>query len=305
MTEFPSRTALTTALMRAHHTRTAQPPIHADPWGDVLVPGEFKDQLARGALRDTGRADAPLRGTERDALIDAYLPRVPSYASVILRARYAEDALEQALRAGTRQYVQVGAGFDSFAIRRPGLAADAAIFELDHPATQVLKIERMAQPAVPRQEAAHYIAADFSRESIDSALRRSAFAFDQPAFFSWLGVTIYLTREQNMSALRSMAECGAPGSGLVFTYADSAVFDPRMADERFLRMQRNAASLGEPFVSGFEPGEMPGLLRSCGWELVEDVDGVELGDRYAAGRQPALAASRLSRFALACVTVKQ
>ena len=163
----------------------------------------------------------------------------------------------------------------------------------------------MAQPGVPDHRPPHYVAIDFSREGIADALRRSAFAFDQPAFFSWLGVTIYLTREQNIAALRAMAQCGAPGSQVVFTYADSAVFDARVADERFLRMRRNAASLGEPFVSGFEPGEMPGLLRSCGLELVEDVDGVELGDRYAAGRQPALAASRLSRFALACVTVKK
>jgi len=305
-THVPSRTALTTSLIRAHHTRTAESPVHVDPWGDLLVPDEFKDQLVQWAFRDNHQSQSLDGAPARDAVLDAYLRGVPSYASVVLRARYAEDALEQSIGEGTRQYVQIGAGLDSYSIRRPGQGADVDVFELDHPATQSLKRDRLAGIAPPHHLLPHYVATDLSQETLAKALRRSAFDFHQPAFFSWLGVTIYLTEEENTSALRSIAECGVPGSLVVFTYVDRAIFANPESDPGFLRMQRNAAALGEPFKSGFDPEELGGLLRSCGLELLEDLDGCELGTRYAQQGEQAFAVPRHSHshshIALARVT---
>ena len=118
-----SLTAMGAALMRAAHTRLDRPPLIDDPWADRLVTASDRARL-------------------RDAVPDRMAPRAhPSYGAVILRARFTEDALEQAVARGVRQYVLVGAGLDSFALRRPPWAERVAVLELDHPATQRLKMQ--------------------------------------------------------------------------------------------------------------------------------------------------------------------
>jgi methyltransferase (TIGR00027 family) len=296
---FASRTALTTSLIRAHHTPTSPFPLHVDPWGDRLVPNSFKDQLVEWAGKNGYGLEAASPVAGRAALLDSYLASVPSYASVIYRARYAEDELADAVAAGVDQYVQIGAGFDSFSLRRdPSLAL--TIFEIDHPATQSLKLERLAALAPTAHVRPEYVAADLAEESLRNAFGRSSFDFRRPTFASWLGVSVYLTREQNESAFRSMGECFAPGSKLVFTYTDRRALEG--SDEGYRRMQKNAASMGEPFLSGFEPVEMAGYLQRCGLRLLADFNGPELADRYGTSEPIKRTVSKYSRLALAQVS---
>lgn len=254
----PSRTALATSLMRALHSRTAPLPLIDDTWGDRLVP-----EVAKQAL-----PDAALRGSA-------------AFADVILRNRYTEDALQEAASSGIGQYVLIGAGFDSYAQRRPGQGEHLSVFEVDHPATQRLKRHQLAAYAALDTRPPHYIAADLSVKDLGAAMMRSPFDPGRTAFFSWLGVTMYLSREANLAALRAIAACAARSSELVFNYVDEAVFgsdDPAHAG--FRELQRLAAGIGEAFLSGFGPATLPGLLRDAGFELLEDLDGPELLQRY-------------------------
>ena len=114
-------------------------------------------------------------------------------------------------------------------------------------------------------------------------LARSDFDRAAPAFFSWLGVTMYLPRAANLASLRAMAQCGAVGSELVFTYTDQEVFDAGPDDPRFARfreMQQSVTALGEPYLSGFHPASLRDELRSVGFELLEDLADAELVRRY-------------------------
>src|ERR1700691_2366699 len=104
-----SMTAIGTALMRAAHARLDDPVLIDDPWADRLI-------------RDSERFS--VRAAHDGVDLDTALRRHPSYGNVILRARYAEDALAEAVARGVSQYVIVGAGLDSFALRRPAFAAD-------------------------------------------------------------------------------------------------------------------------------------------------------------------------------------
>jgi methyltransferase (TIGR00027 family) len=204
---------------------------------------------------------------------------------VILRARYTEDALAAAAARGVRQYVIVGAGYDSFALRRPEFARDVAVFEVDHPATQRRKLARLRELGVePSPATLHFVAADLAAEELDAALARSPFDPAAPAFFAWLGVSAYLDRDANLRTLRAIARAGAPGSELVFTYLDQRRLDaPGPAQRRLLE---RFAAIGEPWVSGFHPGELLGVLRAAGLELVEDTDYLQLDARYGAGLAP-------------------
>ena len=145
------------------------------------------------------------------SVLDRFLLTNTALPGVVIRSRYAEDALREAIRRGINQYVLIGAGFDSFVLRRPAFSDALTIFEIDHPATQALKIQRIRECGISLPPSVQFIAADLANEDLVSVLARSSFRADEKAFFSWLGVTVYLTRDANLATLRAVATCGAPG----------------------------------------------------------------------------------------------
>jgi methyltransferase (TIGR00027 family) len=297
-----SVTAMGTALMRADHTRSARQPLIDDPWGDRLVTDDYRSQLRENAL-----SELPPESQERlptlpaDELLGFFLRRHPSYATIIVRARYTEEMLAAAVGRGVRQYVIVGAGLDSFALRRPRFAAELEVFELDHPDTQRFKLARLAECGNLSPGGVHYIGADLALEGVDRALRRASFDTAVPSFFSWLGVTAYLNREANMSTLRSIASCGAPGSEIVFDYGDQQAYDNPPTDERSVRIRARLARVGEPWISGFYPAQLDDDLRAVGLELVENLSPEDLHRRYCAGSHDDLKPSPNHYLARACV----
>ncbi len=281
-----STTAMGTALMRAAHARLDSPVLIDDPWGDRLILAEEREAM----LARAGGGDA-------DALLRAH----PSYGTVILRARYAEDALAEAVQRGVCQYVIIGAGMDSFALRRPSSARALEIFEVDHPSTQEFKRGRLARCEIPMPPGLHLVAADLSEIGLDDALANSSFRSDRPAFLSWLGVTTYLTREANLATLSAIASTALADSELVFSYLDQSLLNPEGSQEPMQRARAQVASLGEPWVSGFDPDELDAELRATGLELVENLGPDDLRARYCAGRSDGLSASPGSHIARARV----
>ncbi len=299
-----SRTALGTSLMRALHTRIDPQPIINDPWGDRLVPDlviEAIRQRALSVMPDDSRGEAEAAS---ESIVDAWLRSNPAYANVIIRSRYTEDALQVAIARGVRQYVVIGAGFDSYALRRPAGAQHVAIFEIDHPSTQSLKKERLGECGISLSDSVHFLSADLARDSLYTVLSRSVFKSNEPAFFSWLGVTMYLTREANFASLNAIAHCGAPGSELVFTYLDEEVFRSTSASDPFAELQRSVTSMGEPFLSGFDPKALAEELLNVGFELAEDLDDIQVGERYDPTGVNGLRPSKRSRIAKARVAEK-
>jgi methyltransferase (TIGR00027 family) len=292
-----SRTALATALMRAIHTRLDRKPLIDDPWGDRIVPEFALRQIRDAALARLAPGARAAAHEAAESIVDASLRASPAYAGVILRTAYAEDALRAAAAGGVRQYVLIGAGFDSFALRRPEFARDLEIFEIDHKATQQLKLRRLAECGLELPRSVHFIAADLSTEALGAALSQSAFDASQRAFFSWLGVTMYLTRAANLATLRAVAGAAAAGSELVFTYLDERAFTA--TSNRFQELRRRVAAAGEPFQSGFDPATLARQLRDTGFELLEDLAERELLERLDPEHCNGLTAGGFSHIARA------
>jgi methyltransferase (TIGR00027 family) len=144
-----------------------------------------------------------------------------------------------------------------------------------------------------------FAAADLSEEPLGAALTRAGFSGAVPAFFSWLGVTIYLSEDANLATLGAIATSSAPGSELVFTYLDQRVLDARRSPALARR-----ASLGEPWVSGFDPVTLAATLERLGLVLLEDLPGRELTARYCAGRTDALSAGVAGHIVHARITAR-
>jgi methyltransferase (TIGR00027 family) len=294
-----SRTALATSLMRAAHTRLDPHPLIDDIWGDRLVPDSARELFRESALARMSIDAREKALASPETIVDESLLRSRAYANVVTRSRYAEDALQKAVSNGIAQYVLIGAGFDSFALRRPPFAEELQIFELDFPATQTLKQARIRECALELPDSVHFIAVDLAEESVQHALTRSSFRTDRLTFFSWLGVSMYLTREANIATFKSIAACAPESSELVFTYFDERLF--HLPSDSFREMERRVASLGEPFLSGFNPPLLAENLAGCGLELVEDLDGGAVAARYERTGENSLGQSSLSHIALARV----
>ena len=239
-----SRTALGTAYLRAAHQLLDAPPrILEDP---IAVP-----LLGPAALRRIEDSAESYRSPERRAL----------RAHVVLRSRFAEDRLAAAVRRGATQYIVLGAGLDTFALRQPPWAQALRILEVDHGATQAEKRARLAAAGLALPKNAYFAAIDLERESLLGGLLRHRVSVDEPTFFSWLGVTMYL-KEDAIDAVLSSIAAFPGGSEMVLTFALPPGDAPSPFDSR-------AASLGEPWESRFEPEELEAKLRGAGFSDVE------------------------------------
>jgi methyltransferase (TIGR00027 family) len=249
-----SRTALATAHMRAAHQLLDPPPRILEDPAAVAVLGPDAEQrileLAERAQTPEGRA---LR------------------AHMVLRSRFAEDRLAAAVDRGVTQYVILGAGFDTFAVRQPPWARSLRILEVDHAGTQDLKRAHLAAAGLVVPPNAGFATIDFERESLRDGLLRQGISPAARTFFSWLGVTMYLQKSAIDAVLRSVAQFPA-GSEIVLTFA-SASNTPRPIAER-------AAHVGEPWLSFFEPAEMRDELLAAGFTTVELLTPAVAQERY-------------------------
>jgi methyltransferase (TIGR00027 family) len=254
----PSRTALGAAGLRAAHQVLDGAAIFADPL----------------ALRILGAdADALLREAEADP------SRQRLRWFIAIRSRIAEDALAAAMKRGVRQLVVLGAGLDTYAYRAPQ-SQNLRIFEVDHPATQAWKRQRLIEAAIPLPAALTFVPIDFERETLADGLAAAGFDSTQQTFFTWLGVVPYLTDEAIFATLGTIA--GLPGGAhVVFDYVNPAasVADPerRAAHEA---LSARVAALGESIRNHFDSAALHVRLKALGFREVEDLGWAEISARF-------------------------
>ena len=201
------------------------------------------------------------------------------------RTRYFDDLWLEALAAGTRQFVLLGAGFDTRAYRFAQRLTDARVFELDHPLTGAEKCRRLRRIAVAPPAHVTYVAIDFVREPIADRLAASGCDLAQPTFFLWEGVMPYLTAEA-VDATLSLVGRGGNGSSIAFDYIHKSTLDAPDGDaERQLDMARDA---GEPYQFGVDPPALPALLERNGLVLSSTFVADELVARYLTGSNGAV-----------------
>ena len=200
-----------------------------------------------------------------------------------------------------RQYINVGAGFDTFAFRLPSWASQLRILEFDHPVTQGMKRERVSQAGWEIPAQLHFVPVDFSNETLAEAIRRSPYDSGHISFFSWLGVSYYLSAEVIIDTLQSIATLAPRGSELVFDYMDTDSFDPLKAARHIQLMHKIAAQVGEPMKTGFEPATLATVIGKLGFTLQDNLSRDAIEARYFAGRNDNLHAFEHVHFARASV----
>jgi len=221
-------------------------------------------------------------------------------AFMVARSRYTEDNLASAVANGVCQYVLLGAGLDTFAYRNPW--PQLRVFEIDFPSTQEFKRSLLRNAAIPEPANLTYVPLDFEHRTLKEGLAEAGFNFEQPAFFSWLGVVPYLTLPAFRSTLDVIAAMPS-GSGITFDYALAAEeLSPASQRTRKALADRVAAA-GEPFLLFFRSGQLENELRTAGFQQTEQIDSLDLNNRYFINRTDGLAlpAEGLGKLATAWV----
>ncbi|MCK9376150.1 MAG: class I SAM-dependent methyltransferase [Syntrophobacterales bacterium] len=298
-----SLTAMGTAFMRAYHAAHDRPKIFDDSLAQHLITEEERQASEERHLRALHLFD-PERAAacpDRASALAGWMQSAAAPPIVLGRAKYAEDFLEQAVSQGVKQYVILGAGMDTFAWRRPDLLAQLHVFEVDHPATQAHKRQRLMEAGRGHPPQVQFIEADFSQENLAAALRRSAYDPQAPTFFSWLGVSYYLTREAVLALWRAIGEVGAAGSSVIFDYLDTDAFVPEKASRRVQFMMEIVRRVGEPMITGFDPSALAADMAGVGLRLEENLSPEDIQGRFFEGRADGYRATEHAYFALAVV----
>ena len=248
----------------------------------------FHDPVAERLLSPLGRRLAHRRWVYR--LMAWGFRRQPQQlgfmATILLRARFGEEELARAMDTrGVRQYVILGAGWDTFAWRRPDLMDRLTVFELDHPATQQAKRDRLAREGLPAPDNLVFVPIDFTTQSLATRLQESGFDPKLPTFVNWMGVTYYLPLPVVEGVLRELHTLCAAGVSVAFDYADAglrAYVDSRSASlrSRWRRrlMERVLRQVGEPFRSLLDAKTLPAWCAALGYELQQNLSSKQLRD---------------------------
>ena len=295
-----SETSMSTAFCRAYHSKQDQQKI----FDDFLAPGFFSDEVYSARVQ---RILQGLKGyfperaavfPDEDTALKWFMQTVSSVSHTVSRSRYTEDALDEAIRQGVRQYVILGAGMDTFAHRRSDLEDQLAIFEIDHPATQGYKRARIAELGMNMPPNLHYIPVDFTADDLESVLTRNPIY--NPAaltFFSWLGVVYYLPLDAVFSTLQAIARIAPTGSSIVFDYFD---IEAKNTQGKLAQLSRQIGKqLGEPLQTYLDPDTLEKDLEEQGLRLCENLSPSDIESLYFQGRSDGYHAMYNTHFARA------
>ncbi|MDD6483298.1 MAG: SAM-dependent methyltransferase [Clostridiales bacterium] len=275
-----SMTALMSAFARAYHTKNSENPIFCDSIARKLFSNEEYAQLERY-----------ISSAERyvKAYVNTQLAPTP-----VARAKFCEDSLKTAVMTGTEQYVILGSGLDTFALRYDG---GLKIFELDKAQVIEDKKRRIRRAGLNIPQNTRLAAVDLAKGEIRKALEENGFDKSKKTFFSCLGLFYYMSREEISRLLEDIADIAAEGSAVVFDFADNHLFASKI--KRVREMLDMAEQSGEPMRSCFGFGELERLLERHGFLIYEFLNEKDIQDRYFRDRTDTMTAFEHINYALA------
>lgn len=274
----PEHTAVRVALWRALH-------VQIDP-----TPHVFTDEVGAKLVDDKEWRQRP----DMDPQFSKSMR-----ASVVGRARFIEDLVEERFKKGVRQYVILGAGLDTFAQRRPDLASQMQIYEVDQPGPQQWKQKRLTEIGFTIPEWLNFVPVDFEiGQSWWEQLISAGFDKNQPAVIVSTGVSMYLTKEANLVTFRQISKL-SPGSSFAMTFMLALDLLPSQERSIMEFVMKKAGESGTPFLSLFHPPEIMRMAQEAGFKQSQYVSADDLYRRYFVNRSDGLNAGTAEAFLVA------
>ncbi|MCM3406035.1 class I SAM-dependent methyltransferase [Cytobacillus oceanisediminis] len=286
-----SLTSLISAFGRAYHSQYDTPKIFDDYVAQELISkkeiSEISENMINGIQFFNEGIAQTLQGKSEEVL--KWITQVQLSPTPLARAAYCEKVLLNEIMLGLKQYVILGAGLDTFCFRHPGLEKILEIFEIDHPSTQEFKKKRLDNANLITPGNLHFVSMDFTKKFSFQKLIDEGFE-NKKTFFSLLGVSYYLTKEENSRLISSLFAKAPIGSSIVFDYADENLFEEKGISNRVENMVKMASASGEPMKSCFTYNEIENMLEKSGLLIYEHLSPVQINDRFFSNRTDYLTA---------------
>ncbi|MCP1308943.1 class I SAM-dependent methyltransferase [Paenibacillus tyrfis] len=286
-----SLTSLVSAFGRAYHSQYDTPKIFDDFLAiDLISPQEFSD-IRENMIQGIPffNPDMAQRFQDDPDEILKWIVQVQLSPTPLARSAYCEKVLLNEVRLGLKQYVILGAGLDTFGFRHPELKNSLDIFEVDHPATQEWKKQRLDHVKFEIPSHLHFVPMDFTRQFSYQHLIDEGFE-NCKTFFSLLGVSYYLTKEEISSLIHHLFAKVPAGSSIVLDYADENLFEEKGMSNRVENMVKMASVSGEPMKSCFTYDEIEKLLEQSGLLIYEHLTPAAIHDLFFRHRTDYLSA---------------
>jgi methyltransferase (TIGR00027 family) len=270
-----SKTAQSMAVIRAIEYVRQEPAdrILSDPWAVHFIPSRLWRAIASRKLP----ADLA------SAVIDRWIPGAQEYA--LCRARLVDDLTRELAADRLEQLVLLGAGFDTTLFRLHDCLNSVEVFEVDHPATQLVKAGTLTRMPAPYQ--ARFVSVDFETEDFGERLRLGGFQPARRTLLTWLGVSYYLTPQAVMTTFEKAAALLAPGSRLILDHVPEGTITGTARSRAARNGVHEAARLGEPFLYGLDPARVADTVARFGFRVLAQYDPATLRARYCRrGRVP-------------------
>ncbi|PEP70786.1 SAM-dependent methyltransferase [Bacillus wiedmannii] len=286
-----SVTSLVSAFSRAYHSEFDCPKIFDDYVAKDFIPQKERNDIETNMVQGIHffNTDIAQKFQNNPQEILKWITQVQLSPTPLARAAYCERVLLHEIALGAKQYIILGAGLDTFSFRHRELENKIEIFEVDHPYTQAFKIQRVKEIEYEIPNNLHFISMDFTKDFSKQKLVNEGFE-NKKTFFSLLGVTYYLTKEELSSLIENLFEMVPEGSSIVFDYPDENLFTEKGLSNRVENMVKMAAVGGETMKSCFSYTEMEALLENAGLLIYEHLSPEDINKLYFEGRNDYLKA---------------
>ncbi|MET3210728.1 UNVERIFIED_CONTAM: methyltransferase (TIGR00027 family) [Paenibacillus sp. PvR008] len=292
-----SLTSLISAFGRAYHSKYDTPKIFDDFIAkDLISQKEFSD-IRENMIQGIQffNKDIAQRFQDDPDEILKWITQVQLSPIPLSRAAYCEKVLLNEVMLGLKQYVILGAGLDTFCFRHPELKNSLEIYEIDYPATQEFKKKRLDNANFKIPSNLHFVSMDFTNKFSYQNLIDEGFD-NKKTFFSLLGVSYYLTKEENSSLINNVFAKVPSGSSIVFDYADEKLFEEKNMFNRVENMVKMASASGEPMKSCFTYYEIENILEKSGLLIYEHLSPATINDLIFSNRTDYLSAFETIHF---------
>ncbi|MEK3780388.1 class I SAM-dependent methyltransferase [Paenibacillus sp. FSL R5-0810] len=292
-----SITSLISAFGRSYHSKYDTPIIFDDFIANRLISEEEFSAISNNMINGIQFINSEIGQQFKDspAEILKWITQIQLSPVSLARSAYCEKVLLNEIMLGVKQYVILGAGLDTFCFRYPELEHSLNVFEIDHPATQEMKRKKLEAAELHIPSNLHFVSIDFTTKFPYESLLDNGFK-NQKTFFSLLGVSYYLTEEENASLILQLFANVPSGSSIVFDYADENFFIEKGKFNRVENMVKMAYASGEPMKSSFSYQKIEKLLERSGLLIYEHLSPTKIQELFFRDRTDYLSAFETIHF---------
>lgn len=292
-----SATSLVSAFARAYHSKFDTPKIFNDFVASELISENEFTNISENMIKGikSFNKDLAEKWQNKPEEILKWITQVQLSPTPLARAAFCEKVLFNEMMLGLQQYVILGAGLDTFCFRHPELNNTLEIFEVDQPSSQEFKKNRLDHINFNIPFNLHFVPMDFTKEFSYKNLIDKGFGYKK-TFYSLLGVSYYLTKEENARLIKHLFAKVPEGSSIVFDYADETLFEEKGIYNRVENMLKMVSTGGEPMKSCFSYNEIEKMLEKAGLLVYEHLSPAMIDEQFFRNRSDYLAAFETINF---------